>query len=78
MNSGRGLTQMWGYVAYETTVTAEMICWNLNKCTAIHAERNSSLQTFCGRLPKMLSTTQLIYVFYIIPLITQYIDKTSF
>lgn len=73
MTSGWGLTKIWGYVAYKTTVTAEMICWNLNKCTAIHAERNSSLQTFCGRL----SPTQLIYVFDMITLITKYIDQTS-
>jgi len=78
MTSGRGLTQIWGYVAYKTTVTAEMICWNLKKCTAIHAERNSSLQTFSGTLSQMLSHTQLIYVFDMITLITKYVDQTSF
>ena len=70
MTSGQGITETWGYVAYETTVTAEIICWSLNICPAIHAERNSSLQTFCGRLSQILSTTQLIYVFDIITLIT--------
>lgn len=69
MTSGQGITETWGYVAYETTVAAEMICWSLNIWNAIHAERNSSLQTFCGRLSQMISTTQLMYVFDMITLI---------
>lgn len=78
MTYGGGLTQIWGYVAYKAKVTAEMICWNLKKNTAVHAERNSSLQTFCGRLSQMLCPTQLMYVFDMITLITKYIDQTSF
>jgi hypothetical protein len=52
--SGQGIKEARRYAAYETKVTAGMICWSLNGCSAFPAGNDSSLLTFCGRLFKNL------------------------